>query len=174
MSERWEGAPEERLRHMFAMGMSSGLIANQLSKDFTFTYTRNAIIGKLNRLGLSVKVRGPSTTAVEKPARITRPKPRARRIGGFNKATVIPFVRAATPELEPSIDDSGAPRNDLIDFFDLKPTSCRWPYGDNPFLFCGLTVCDGDPKNPYCSHHASIAFVKPQPRVGARPFRRAA
>jgi len=49
----------------------------------------------------------------------------------------------------------------------LSASTCRWPIGDpgdTEFHFCGERSLDG---KPYCSAHASIAYVKMKPRTEA-------
>lgn len=43
----------------------------------------------------------------------------------------------------------------LITFEQLKTNSCRFPLGDENFMFCGSTKLDG---LPYCAHHCRICF----------------
>ena len=53
---------------------------------------------------------------------------------------------------------------------DLKPSMCRWPFG-NPdeadFHFCGKAVAPG---KPYCEDHCAVAYVA---RSGSRDSDRA-
>lgn len=138
-------------------------IATILNKMFNLDLTRNSIIGQMNGLGLSK----PRTVRYS-----ASPPPRIKRKGN----RVITTKPLPPPKPEPVIVDVGvAPRTDLISIFDLKPTSCRWPYGNEaPFQFCGATVCNGDQNNSYCLYHTCVASVKPTQRVNTRPFHRAA
>lgn len=153
---------------------ASGM-ADVLRKEFSETFSRNSVIGRMHRLGLcSLRKVSQNTIHRESAPRPIRIYRMVKRALAKERDNVVPLIPV---ESEPIILDDSAPRTDLLTLFDLGLTSCRWPYGngtsDDPFLFCGRTVCDGDSKNSYCRGHAKIAFVKPQPRV-RHPFRRAA
>jgi len=53
------------------------------------------------------------------------------------------------------------PQN-LISLLDLKPDSCRWPYGDKtPYKFCGQKRCGS---GPYCRTHEIKSDAKSSKR----------
>ena len=58
-------------------------------------------------------------------------------------------------------------RDERLPMMALSASTCRWPIGDpgdTEFHFCGERSLDG---KPYCSAHASIAYVKMKPRTEA-------
>ena len=88
---------EERvsvLKKLWAEGHSASQIAKQLGG-----VTRNAVIGKVHRLGLSG--RATPSRPVKRPPRLARPKPRVLPDGSVKVAT------PATPEtVEPRLVDA--------------------------------------------------------------------
>ena len=51
-----------------------------------------------------------------------------------------------------------APAFDSFSIFDLRDTTCHWPYGFRPpYLFCGRPVVQG----AYCDEHAEHAYRGP-------------
>jgi GcrA cell cycle regulator len=135
---------EERvalLERLWGQGFSASQIASQLQG-----VSRNAVIGKIHRLG---KRNGPAARSrpafAAGPAR-RRPAAEARRPG-----SVEAFVRPRRPMLieeEPGLATS----------ITLTAHMCRWPIGDPDdasFSFCGQTAEGG---RPYCQGHARIAY----------------
>jgi GcrA cell cycle regulator len=161
----WTDERVELLKKLWADGLSASQIASKLGE-----VTRNAVIGKVHRLGLA----GRATTS---RVRTARPRPNIslfpsrsaqlqyRTFGNtalktavepeeHKAASIIPI--RALPELEP------APEG-LVTLADLKESMCHWPLGDpmeEGFHFCGRRKSFGV---PYCEHHAAIAY-NPAPR----------
>jgi GcrA cell cycle regulator len=156
----WNDERVELLKKLWAEGLSASQIASRLG-----SVTRNAVIGKVHRLGLS----GRATTS-----RMKSHRPRARaakRLGKarFPGATVgNPAVRGLFhPEAEPFVptaEELVIPLNERKYIQTLTECSCRWPIGDpqmSDFHFCGK---DKVPGLPYCEFHARRAFQPPQPK----------
>ena len=117
-------------------------------------------MGKVHRLdlerrGLNGNYKGNGRAKSHKP-RVFKPrdpnhKP-LRYALSFNAATVTkipvePFeVRLA----------SVAPLH--LDLMQVTDTTCRYPYGDGPFTFCGCTTLDG---KPYCPAHYELSYETP-------------
>ena len=137
----WTDERVEQLRSLWTEGLSASQIARVLGG-----VTRNAVIGKVHRLGLA----GRAT-----PARAERP-----RLPAAPKVT----VRAQTPttpvvEEEPVILDDGS----FATVLTINDRMCKWPIGDpseNEFHFCGRKPKNG---SPYCEAHARKAY-QPQQR----------
>jgi GcrA cell cycle regulator len=143
---------EERvalLRKLWAEGLSASQIAKQLTG-----VTRNAVIGKVHRLGLAGRAT-PSRPA-KRPVRASRPRvmgPSAPR--SLRPPSSVPSV--IIPDLEPLRLDDGRPANVLT----LNESMCKFPIGDptDPsFAFCGR----GSASGPYCSDHARLAYQPSQ------------
>jgi GcrA cell cycle regulator len=145
----WTEERVELLKKLWLDGLSASQIAKQLGG-----VTRNAVIGKVHRLGLS----GRATPS--QPQRTTFKAPRAPR----------PAVAAQPRRLsEPSL-----PQLPVQAFYPEEPGSatvltlgahmCKWPIGDpstDAFTFCGRRSSDG----PYCVEHARVAY-QPQQKKG--------
>ena len=150
---------EERvsvLKKLWAEGHSASQIAKQLGG-----VTRNAVIGKVHRLGLSG--RATPSRPVKRPPRLARPKPRVMPDGSVKVAApAVPEKTETRPierntevmaPLPPLQQADGEPASILT----LRDSMCKWPIGDpaDPkFAFCGRKSDCG----PYCSEHAKVAF----------------
>lgn len=161
----WTDERVELLKKLWSEGLSASQIAGRLG-----SVTRNAVIGKVHRLGLS----GRATTSRVKTHR-TRPRMAQTAAAGVKRppkqrfATVgNPAVRALyQPEAEPFVPaeaELDIPLKDRKSIQTLTECSCRWPIGDPQradFYFCGK---DKVPGLPYCEFHARRAFQPPQTR----------
>jgi GcrA cell cycle regulator len=160
---------EERvtvLKKLWAEGHSASQIAKQLGG-----VTRNAVIGKVHRLGLSG--RATPSRPVKRPPRLARPKPRVMPDGTVKTPTpavpertdlLRPAERSAMVAALPPLEQSdGAPASILT----IRDSMCKWPIGDpaDPkFAFCGRKSDCG----PYCSEHAKVAFQPAKKRGGKK------
>lgn len=160
----WTDERVELLKKLWAEGLSASQIANQLGG-----VTRNAVIGKVHRLGLS----GRTTTSRAKAPRTRRrpahSQPRARpqlRTHG-NVALKPTFDPEAEEEYELApapIKELVIPVNERASILTLTETKCRWPIGDpgdEDFHFCGR-YCDVGVS--YCEYHSQIAYQPAQSR----------
>lgn len=165
----WNDERVELLKKLWAEGLSASQIASRIG-----TVTRNAVIGKVHRLGLS----GRATTSRMKSHRPrTRPatvkrvaKPRFASVGNtalqrLYQADIEPYV--------PQVEELVIPLAERKTIQTLGECNCRWPIGDPQeadFHFCGKNKMQG---LPYCEFHARRAFQPPQPRRGGMaPVRR--
>jgi GcrA cell cycle regulator len=135
---------------------SCGQIAREIG------ITRNAVIGKINRLGLS-RPRDVIGSQLERrhAARLARPKaartwhPKPSRVDIFAQHEML---MAAFPR--PQLRDEGIPiyNGRGCTLLELSQMRCRWPIA-NPevegFCFCGNEPVKG---LPYCLGHARIAY----------------
>jgi GcrA cell cycle regulator len=145
----WSPDRVETLKALWAEGYSAGQIAVQLG-----AVTRNAVIGKVHRLGLPGRA-----VASRKPPRRTMPR---RGPGG----AMLRGKPAPKPEAVPPLPDpSPAAPALMLPVAKLTAGTCRWPLGDPKrpgFGFCGHRPAHG---SPYCAAHK---------RLGTRPRRKAA
>jgi GcrA cell cycle regulator len=148
----WTEDAIERLRELHARRMSASKIADALNGELGTQLTRNAVCGKLFRLGL--------TSGVPRPA----PKSRKRRKRKA-KLRLVPALLPASPVLASDADIPLAQRRTLLT---LENQHCRWPVGEvgEPgFFFCGHPSADVLDGRPYCAWHARRAFGgRPAPR----------
>lgn len=164
----WSPEAIEMLRHLWCeLGCSISQIAFDLSNRFGVKTTRNAVIGKIHRIGL-VKA---EAIARRKPVRMKKAKPSTIPVvkdslatelsGNSGKLDIVPVLRAPEPAIDIHFDGSS-----LIGLLNLRETTCRWPVGDpreKGFGFCGADAPIG---SPYCQHHHKIAYV---PQQNAKP-----
>ncbi|HEY5046632.1 MAG TPA: GcrA family cell cycle regulator [Rhizomicrobium sp.] len=138
----WTDERVEQLKSLWTEGLSASQIARSLGN-----VTRNAVIGKVHRLGLAGRAA---------PARIERPRlPSAPRISARHHAALPALV-----EEDPVILDDG----NFATVLTINDRMCRWPIGDpadNEFHFCGHRPKGG---SPYCEAHARKAYQPQQPR----------
>lgn len=148
MSESsWSETRVTALSQLWRDGLSASQIARQLGG-----VTRNAVIGKVHRLGLSGRA---AASAPSRAPRTATPRPtRPRRV-----AVAAPAARRP-PAQPPAQDYAPAPEGPGLigDMALLGPHVCKWPIGDpkSPdFSFCGRQA-DGR----YCAAHEQ-AGVRP-------------
>ena len=183
----WTDERVDVLKKMWGEGQSASVIAKELGG-----VTRNAVIGKVHRLGLSNRVT--STTA--KPAAKDKAKAGMKAKPAVPAAPPKPILAPETVRITPpavrKIIPAGQPlppqpsANEIspealakvsevektakrISLMELTEKTCKGPVGDpatDDFWFCGLAVKTG---KPYCEAHVGVAF---QPMSSRRDRRR--
>lgn len=156
----WKPKLVKRLRELCAEGRSSGYIAAELG------LTRNQIIGKASRLGLSLSYKGTGRPGAGRriviPPFLPRHQERAR-VARMAKLKPEPKPRERTPEPAPApIElpthaDAPLPTSRPCVLVELTSTCCRWPLGDvrtPEFRFCAAPK---EPERAYCPTHARMA-----------------
>ena len=141
----WTDTRTERLKVLWADGRSASEIADLLGE-----VTRNAVIGKVHRLGLP----GRKTTSRQPVPRRTSPR-RGKSGRVERRQPPARFVRPASP-MPPAPPPPVAAL--MLPLRQLRDDQCRWPAGDPReagFGFCGCQKAAGV---PYCAHHAAIAY----------------
>lgn len=126
----WTEDRVEQLKQLWAEGLSASQIANKMGG-----VTRNAVIGKVHRLGLA----GRATPAAPKPKAVTQ----------YDD----PITKSPTYGLENLYAGIDKPTVSSI-----GGSQCKWPIGDptsEDFHFCGQPSNHG---KPYCAYHSQVAF----------------
>jgi GcrA cell cycle regulator len=160
----WTDERVELLKKLWQDGLSASQIAKQLGG-----VTRNAVIGKVHRLGLS----GRATPS--KPARTTFKAPRPARPAAAPSAPrrIAEPLAALHPQQAPApsryVEESPGTATVLT----LGAHMCKWPIGDpslDSFTFCGRRSGEG----PYCHEHSQVAYQPAQAkkRSGANELAR--
>jgi GcrA cell cycle regulator len=150
LRETWTAERVAQLKSFVSAGLTCAQIANEIG------VSRNAVIGKLNRLGLS---RGRSPAA---------PRPRSsdvsmRRPQVLTQRSLLKALFASGPVA----DDVVSP--EPCSLLNLAPRKCRWPIsgaGTVDFTFCGNATVDG---MSYCAGHARMAYRGSSGRPQATP-----
>lgn len=96
--------------------------------------SREAVSGKVFRLELGAR-----------PIRTFTPRP--------NRPRSPPKLLLAAPPPE-------APPSYNLDLVAITDRTCRFPYGENPFSFCGHMP---KPSSPYCAFHSAICHQPKHP-----------
>ena len=157
----WTDERVELLKKLWADGLSASQIAGRLGG-----VTRNAVIGKVHRLGLS----GRATSS-----RSSAPRPRRNHIPRQHRAPSLTFGTRGNLALKPSyeaeyepvpapVEELVIPLHERASILTLKESMCRWPIGDpseEDFHFCGRKKVG---TLPYCEHHARMAYQPVQSR----------
>lgn len=140
MNTHWNDARELLLISLIDEPHSCRWLAAEINKRTGSEFTRNSIIGKMHRMGL--------TKAQPKiSSRQNRPKkPRNRRIRP--KVVVVDMFADTLPPL----DFLGVP------FVETNNKTCMYPEGDGAhMLFCGQPCKD---ESSYCASHDRICHQK--------------
>jgi GcrA cell cycle regulator len=147
----WSDARVETLTNLWGDGLSASLIAARLGGT-----TRNAVIGKVRRLGLQ----GRATLVTRRPPRAPL-LPASKSQPGTGKRSPG-LARSRRPETKPrrptAPPELGAAPEIPVTVLTLMPANCNWPEGDPKradFHFCGR---DKPPDRAYCPHHAARAY----------------
>jgi GcrA cell cycle regulator len=166
----WTDERVELLKKLWSEGQSASRIAAEIGG-----VTRNAVIGKVHRLGLSgrgktnptpqARPRKPASTSAPRPAAGAAPAAPAAR----QPAPIAPAFQQASYPVEQTPEVVDLPESQRVTIMELRESMCRWPIGDPTnadFRFCGARCIPG---LPYCTHHAQIAY---QPAADRRRDRR--
>jgi GcrA cell cycle regulator len=155
----WTDERVEMLKKLWGEGLSASQIAGRLGG-----VSRNAVIGKVHRLGLSGRTTTSRNTSARKRPRIgviKRPaKPRLSANGN-------PAFRALYAEGDgytPIEEDNDIAVADRVKLVDLTEHSCRFPIGDPQTPEFGFCPHEKVPGLQYCKKHAQRAFQPPQAR----------
>ena len=160
----WTDERVELLKKLWSDGLSASQIAAELGG-----ITRNAVIGKVHRLGLSGRAKSASA-GVQRPRKARSPAHMLRiGRGAIRGNTALAHAYEIEAETEPELIDNIIPIGQRRTILELTEQTCRWPVGDpgsGDFFFCGGNTVSG---LPYCAYHARIAY---QPAGDRRRDRR--
>jgi GcrA cell cycle regulator len=190
----WTDERVELLKKMWGEGQSASQIAKELGG-----VTRNAVIGKVHRLGLSNRSTTTATPKTEAKAKAA-PKPEAKPAAPKERAQPKPAPAPAAAEVKPTnvtplrrqIVPAGQPlppqpsANEIspealarvsevekkakkISLLDLTEKTCKWPVGDPATDDFWFCGLPSQAGKPYCEAHVGVAF---QPMNARRDRRR--
>ncbi len=151
----WTDDRVERLGRLWAEGLSASQIAATLGGGVT----RNAVIGKVHRLGLS----GRAKSGQPAPPRPAKPRPPSApgAVADRPRSPEPATPAAAGPVVAPTVvrlPEVAIPVSRRVSILDLRDSMCRWPIGDptsQEFGFCGSRTVTG---LPYCDSHCRLAY----------------
>ncbi len=183
----WTDERVDLLSRLWLEGKSASQIAALLGGGLT----RNAVIGKVHRLGLAGRVKAnapaPKTAeaSVDAPeaaeimssaASLRRATPRAavampspapmaaiaRTVG----ATALSLATAPAEAIKTAVasEENVVPLSLKVTIVELRENMCKWPIGDPSsmeFRYCGSPARAA---TPYCAHHGKVAYQPAQDR----------
>lgn len=159
----WTDERVEKLKELWAEGLTASQIAKTLGG-----VSRNAVIGKVHRLGLSNR----SSVAKATPEIAEAPSTKDV-VAPVVEETALPDQKSKVAEI---VEAEGAetrtePANPVaalaaeversarkLSLLELNERTCKWPIGDpstDDFYFCGLPCA---PDKPYCAAHVAVAY----------------
>jgi GcrA cell cycle regulator len=158
----WTELATAAARDSHALGMSAAKTAAALQRAFGGVLSRNAVVGKWFRMGLTREENDDRARAARRSRRPTSAEPKspaARRSRAMSAPGLVPNAdRGADPMLHVPL----AQRKQLLE---LGPGDCRWPVGDPKeadFFFCAAPQLTG---RSYCRRHYHVAT---SPRLALR------
>ena len=152
----WTDEAVETLRQLAREGLSASGIAAALGAE-----SRNAVIGKANRIGVKLGGGPASASGAPRTARPRSEKPAPA------PPDDEPVSRSAWP-----FAGAGVGQMRRVSFQEIGRAACRWPFGDpgsGDFAYCGLEPADG---RPYCAGHCRMAYRPPNARTRQSPHER--
>lgn len=144
------------LKKLWPTGASASQICAQLGGGLS----RNAVIGKVHRLGLPGRQ---SSSCTPRAPRKRKPSAPALLPSTISSRS----IERALIDIEPAIESDPREAIDLppepesgerVTLHDLRERMCRWPSGDSrkgeSVTFCGSGGCSG----AYCARHSLLAY----------------
>jgi GcrA cell cycle regulator len=139
----WTTERLELLQQHFEAGLSCREIAAHIG------VSRNAVIGKLTRLGLT---RGPTGAEQHLQATSKERRPRSSPRAQYRMLQVV------YENGQPAAADAPIASANPCSLLELSKERCRWPIstpGEEGICFCGNTPLKG---LPYCPGHTRLAY----------------
>jgi len=161
----WTDERVELLRKLWLEGLSASQIAGELANGIT----RNAVIGKVHRLGLSGRIKAQAAPSTR--VRLKQQQPQrtvvSRSSGSVIRGnTALALKDEPYEQVMPRPETIVIPISERVTIMELKESMCRWPHGDPAsaeFRYCGAKK-PGTSEGPYCSYHTNMAYQPMQER----------
>ena len=146
----WPDVHSEALRQCLDDKMSFSKAAAAINAQFDTSYSRNALIGRASRMGLSSQlVRGRAKGEVRKQREY---KPRIRIVPANGNSNKQRIIEIGMPEIAALRCVEVTPRN--LTLLELEAGDCRYPYGDGEITFCGHAKFG---ESSYCGPHYALS-----------------
>jgi GcrA cell cycle regulator len=155
----WTPERVEQLRTCVATGLTCSEIAAEIG------VTRNAVIGKIHRLGLAPG--RPVSGSVSGSAHEHEPRARRSRPSSQRQLLRLIFADRASPgratnaNLTNGAETASVESTRPCSLLELAACNCRWPVSNGSataFVFCGNEAVGG---LAYCAGHARMAYRMP-------------
>ena len=159
----WTPERVEQLRTYVATGLSCSEIAAEIG------VTRNAVIGKIHRLGLAPG--RPASGTVSGSAHEHVPRARHPRPSSQRQLLRLIFADRASPDRTTNANPTNVAATASVEstrpcsLLELAACNCRWPVSNasaTAFVFCGNDAVRG---LAYCAGHARMAYRIPGRRA---------
>jgi len=139
----WSDISVAKLRKLLDKNYTSSQIAAQLGPNFT----RNAVIGKIHRMGWAKKP-APLVVKKEKKVAVVTFVPKA------NLPEIPQKKNKPVPEFVPVKTDT----NNVVPFMKLKAKMCRYPVSGQGFgtMFCGNPT---EEDRSWCDDHRKVVYI---------------
>lgn len=145
----WTEEAQQTVREMWNSGHSAQQISNRLGN-----VSRNAVIGKVRRMGLPYRQDSVWKSVKPKQTKMQRRSASAKKARRNRER----FEEARAHDVATLILPSEQAPPNATSLLNLRNDQCRWPYGDGPFLFCPETKVPG---LSYCLGHAHKSVREP-------------
>ncbi|WP_051443777.1 GcrA family cell cycle regulator [Afipia sp. P52-10] len=162
---------DERVEQLKTLWEAGKLSASEIADALGNHVSRNAVIAKAHRLGLSGRHQGVKPGSVRGARAPRQPGNRMVRVPRAPSRVTVALAQAA--DIEPELDLQLSA--DIIKFdqrktlIELTDATCHWPVGDPlepDFHFCGGKTLAGV---SYCAHHTRIAYQPSDARARRNP-----
>jgi GcrA cell cycle regulator len=167
----WPETQVEMLHALNDEGLTASQITAKMNQAFGIKRTRNAIIGKMHRLGMKSKSSETGDPKIRaKRFRTSTPKPpKEPKAPRITLARPLPpmGIGPATERAAPLQRVEATPTADMPQVKDGLEKRCKFPIGSVPRgcgdeqRFCGA---DREAGGVYCQAHRAIAYRPEQPR----------
>ena len=130
----WSASTIAKLKTLLERGLTTSEIGKRLG------FTKNAVVGKINRLKLNTVAKKVIVKKAPKPKIAPKPKK---------------VLSKAKPILKKKVEKVLL---NFVTLMELFPDQCRWPIGSpdsEDFKFCGKKCFSG---KPYCFEHCKLAY----------------
>ncbi len=188
MSKGWDSTALKKLKALTGKGLSTSEIGKRLGMS------KNAIVGKLNRLGWNAKAGGANAAALPdaKPAKAKKTAEVTKKAAATKKTESVKKVVDKAPkktnakaktvvkketEKKPVVKEVAEPKKtakDLavhqriiqhsLELASLKPNQCRWPIGDPDSEHFHFCGETVFVGKPYCYEHCKQAYQFAPPK----------
>jgi GcrA cell cycle regulator len=179
---RWTADAIENLIRLALEGRSASFIAAAVGAA-----SRNAVIGKANRIGVKLNGDGrapaPRGTSARAYRALLAAASTSKPVPG--KPNLVPALSRGSrliPGPQPrdrdarkaawSFAEAEVGEMRRVRFEDIRGFACRWPLGDpgsGEFAYCGLEPARG---HSYCAGHCRMAYRRPEARARQSPHER--
>ena len=147
---KWTDERLALLKELWSHGLTASQIASRLGG-----VTRNSVIGKIHRLGLSG--RRPKKASRASVAKPRQKKPATRRTGFMKPSPLIALLQSPLPP-----EDSQDIATTTV--LDREPHQCSWVIGPpSEGKMCGAPIVP-ELSAAWCEKHAIRGYQPPQPR----------